>query len=352
MNLYELLDGQEYGLFIGPAIYAGAPPKKALIDQILYEKDVICISAKAGVGKSVLLQQLLCCLTTGTPFLDTFEVPKPCNVLYIQTEGDRSETIERLELMQKRVPIDNDRWAHLNLPGFCFNDDEQVDQLIALIKERFPQVEVIELDPLYTTIKGSMNDSEVVTHWIRNVRKLKGIFNASMIISNHVNKEFYNEGAVVERDPGSIFGSTFWAAFFNHSYRLKIFEGHHLLEIGKNRSGKAIDKIAMTMLNTNTLMYTLYEPDLTDNGAKIVALLRSSKLLSAKQIIEVTGVKRATAFRIIKGLVDKAEVRRVHCPVNGELITMLSDDDALLALMEMSKERAAKRRLTIANSVV
>lgn len=328
MNLVEMLDGNEYGLFRGPDLLRGASPKEYLIEHLLYEKDVICISSKAGVGKSVLAKQLMCCLTTGQPFLETFRVAHACNVLYIQTEGDRSETIERLMSMSQGVPIDHSRWIHLNLPGASFNDENEMDQLIALIKGQQMLIGVIIIDPLYTTIKGNLNDNQVVTDWIRNVRKLKGIFDCSVIVLNHENKEIFYEGQEISRTTGSIFGSTFWAAFFNHNYKLRVFDGHHLLEIGKNRSGKAVDRVAMKMVD-EPLMYVPYDPELSENGIKILSLLRVSDVISAKKIIEVTQVKRATAFRILKKFVDETKISRVYCPKRGELYTMLSEEEAL-----------------------
>lgn len=311
MNLTELLDGNEYGLFYGETLYRGAMPKTVIVDQLLYTSDVICISSRAGVGKSILAKQLMCCLTTGTPFLDTFAIPHPCNVLYIQTEGDRGETLERMELMKKNIKVDDYRWAHLNLPGAAFNDELQIDQLISIIKSMQKLIDVIIIDPLYTTIKGSLNDSEVVTDWIRNVRKLKGVLQCAVIVLNHENKELYFDGAVVERTNGSIFGSTFWAAFFNHNYKLKEFDGHHLLEIGKNRSGKAIDKVAMKMISGDALMYVLHDPQLTDNGVKILSCIKATDKITARKIQEMTGVPRATVFRTLRKLVTDKKIEHV-----------------------------------------
>ena len=50
--------------------------REALIDQILHEKDSVIIAGKPKTGKSVLLFQLICSLTSGEPFLDRFEVKR------------------------------------------------------------------------------------------------------------------------------------------------------------------------------------------------------------------------------------------------------------------------------------
>lgn len=315
MNLEELLGGSEYGLFTGANLFTSAPAKEAIIENFLYERDVICISSKAGVGKSILAQQLMCALTSGTPFLDTLVVPRACNVLYIQTEGDRTETLERLTLMTSKLPINNSRWAHLNLPGIGLNIESEFNQMVNLIRTTTGMLfHVIIIDPLYTTIKGDMSRNEVATDWIRNIRSLKTWMDCAVIVLNHEGKDVYNEGVPIDRGNAAIFGSTFWSAFFNVNYRLKLFDGHHLLEIGKNRSGKSIDRLVMQLVTDETLMYVPHNSDLSENGNKIISVFKQNVACTARKIIEVSGVSQAQTYRILKRLEEQGKIERDYRP--------------------------------------
>lgn len=310
MNLDEVFDGGEYGLFAGKKLYERAQPKDYLVEHILYERDVICISSKPGIGKSILAKQLMCCMTSGTPFLETYKVARPMNVLYVQTEGDRAETLERLELMTTVVPIDNRRWAHFNLPGVAFNVKSEFDAFVASVQSIGMVFDVVIIDPLYTTIKGDMSKNEVATDWIRAIRWLKGYLDCAIIILNHEGKDLYNEGVVVDRGTDSIFGSTFWGAFFNHNYKLKLYDGHHIMEIGKNRSGKAVDRIVMSLVNTDTLMYVPYDPAMTENGYKVKNAIKGGQGVDVRTIIDVTGVSRATIYRVLKKIEDEGNLKK------------------------------------------
>jgi len=311
MNLEEIYADGEYGVFSRAKLWERAPAKTYIIEHLLYDRDVMCISSKAGVGKSVLTLQMMCCLTSGTNFLDTYKVYRPCNVLYIQTEGDRAETLERLTAMRKMVPLDDSRWAHINLPGIAINDPKEFQQLVAAVRNLGMPIDVIIIDPLYTTVKGDMSKNEVSTDWIRNIRWLKAFCDCAVIVNNHEGKDVYNEGVAIDRGAVSIFGSTFWAAFFNQNYRLKVYDGHHLLEIGKNRSGKAVDKIAMRMVTDGTLAYIPHDETATVKQIKVETILREGRPVGAKELVKLSGLSQATVYRVIRKLEDEGKIERV-----------------------------------------
>ena len=125
----------EYGIFFGDSLRKKIYPKIPVIDHFLYERDVICISAESGVGKSILALQILCNLTTGSPFLDTYAINKEYNVLLLQTEGDRAETLERLDSMATGMKINDDNWAHKQqcIRVSYAGSEDQVEQGIRII---------------------------------------------------------------------------------------------------------------------------------------------------------------------------------------------------------------------------
>lgn len=318
MTYEEVFDGQEYGLFIRQKMLEGGLTKTAIVENLLYERDVVCVSAKPGIGKSILALQLMACLSSGTPFLETFKVPAPCNVLYIQTEGDRTETVERLDLISKTIPVDYSRLVHLNLPGARFNIAAEMDQLIAMLKGTRILFHVIIIDPLYTTVQGSMNKDEVVTDWIRNVRKLKGALDVAIWVNGHDNKDVYTQdGGIIDKGSRHIYGSTYWSAFFNHNYHLKSFDGHYILDLGKERTDKMVDRVRMQLLNTNTLVFTPYDPQMTENDMKVAVLLKTTGALPVKKIVELTTVPQASVYRALRGLLETGKVLRddsAHVP--------------------------------------
>lgn len=300
-------DTGEYGIFYGDTLYDYAAMKEPLIECLLYKNDTICISSKPGVGKSLLVLHWIFNLTTATPFLDTYKVDKPCNVLYIQTEGDRAETIERISNMKKGLKIDDGRLVHINLPGIMLNKDMGISSLIAKAKEPGINYDVIIIDPLYTTVKGSMISDEVATDWVRNARTLKAEFEAAMIVNHHETKDSFHEGKLIKKSDNDIFGSTFWSAFFNHNFKFKLISGTHYLMVGKQRSGKIVDKIPMKLLEPSPLLFT-NEEDMSTGHIKVKKVLEESEeWFTVKQLVVLVVLSKNTVYRALTVLAEVVE---------------------------------------------
>lgn len=294
---------EEYGVFWGAELYNYNATKVPIIDNLLYENDCICISSKPGVGKSLLAKQILCCLTTGSDFLDTYSVNGARNVLYIQTEGDRAETIERLGNMRKGVSIDDRKWVHINQAGIVINSDVGFATISRLASVPNIRYDVIIIDPLYTTVKGSLKDDDVATEWIRNVRRLKALWNSAVIVLHHDRKETTHNGKAIEEQNDSIFGSVFWAGFFNHNFKLKKVNGYHYLEAGKQRSGKVLDILEMKLMEPSPLCFVNKDDVCSTSSATISTLIKSwMGRVSNKDLVEKSGLNRSTVHRITKKL--------------------------------------------------
>ena len=305
----------EFGIFWGDEVFNYPPEKDAIIDQLLYENDVICISSAPKVGKSILAKQIMCCLTTGTPFLDTLRVHKKQNVLYVQTEGDRSETIQRLDAMRLGVSVDWSRVFHMNVHGMTLNTPDGYQTFCELASQPKVKYDVIIIDPLYTTVKGSLRNDDVATDWIRNVRDFKGNHGAAVIVINHDVKDMMdNKGKVIERGANQTFGSQMWLAFFNHNFRLRKVKDVHVLECGVQRSGKIIQKLEMKLLEPKPLMFVNDAINVNSRENKLLDLLKKHEFgVTIEMVIKETNMSKATAYRAVSdlnkdGLITKRDI--------------------------------------------
>lgn len=298
----------EYGYFFGSRLYDRPSIKDPIIDHILYEKDVICISSAPGVGKTMLALQMMCNLTTGTPFLGCYNIPRPMNVLYIQSEGDRSEILERLDSMRAHNVLDDTRWAHINIPGAKLNKDQDFQFFREMVGNHFMLYDVIIIDPLYTTVEGSLCMDDVATAWIRNIRTLKAEYDCAIIVLHHDAKDIYNEGVSVDRGNNISYGSVFWQAFFNHNFKLKIKQGVYTLDIGKSRNDKNIDKIEI-VLQPEPLTFTFKDEELPTNNFVVLSTIDKSPVaITAREIMKQTGMPRATVYRVLGKLIKNKQI--------------------------------------------
>lgn len=304
---------QEYGVFWGEGLFCNVSPKVPVIEHILYKGDTIFITAQAGVGKSILALQMMASLSSGKPLFGAFKVHRPNYVLYLQTEGDRVETLERMKAMSKGVSFWFDNIIHVNLDGICLNTAEGYNKFVQLIKAPEIMYDVVIIDPLYTTVKGSLSNDDVATDWIRYMRSLRNFYRCSYIVVHHDSiKEQWSDGVKIEKGPKDIMGSTYWGAFVSYNYKLTVNkEGIYTLTSGKTRNRYVIDKVQLKMVEPEPLMYVISDESFNVSENQVERLLEDSKEpLGAKQLIEQTGLSRATIYRILKNLSEKDKISK------------------------------------------
>lgn len=292
----------EYGVFWGQEMHNYPQEKEPIISNFLYENDCICISSKPKIGKSILAQQMMFSLSSGTAFLG-LNVTRPARVLYVQTEGDRSETIERMTRMQEGISVNWDNAYHINLPGVALNTDEGFDMFMALAEQPKVKYDVIIFDPLYTTVLGDMSQQQVATSWTNNVRTIRGHYEASVVVLNHEAKEVKNKkGEIIERSPEEIFGSIFWAAFFNHTFQFKRIDDVHYLSRGLQRSGKIVEQLSVR-LRQEPLMFELTRETTHDEVRELLATP-----ISFKDLEEKLKVSKGRVSQVLKRFRDGGQL--------------------------------------------
>lgn len=305
--------GQEYGIWTGDSIYEKVMPKEPIIEGIFNRGDNLVITSLAGTGKSILAIQLVSNLTTGTDFLGTYHIPKPRSVLYVQTEGDRAETIQRLLHMGKALKIDNKMWAHYNAAGLTLNIDEGRAQFLNEIDKAHLDYEVIIIDPLYPTVKGSLSSDDVATDWQRTLRIVKAKYKkVSYIVFHHdTPKQNWQDGKLIEKAPEDVFGTSMWSNWMSANYKMQKHDGKHVLKAGKGggrgRSGQGVSEIRMKLIEPSPLYYTIDEEGLNDSASKILALLLMDKTKRYRRIEleDLVEKSKATVCRALVVLRDK-----------------------------------------------
>lgn len=79
--------------------------KDFIVDNLMKSKGLYCLVARPKVGKSLLALQLANSIATGTTFLGFRTSPSP--VLYISTEMDSTQIIDRIDKMNLNFNDDN-----------------------------------------------------------------------------------------------------------------------------------------------------------------------------------------------------------------------------------------------------
>ena len=306
---------EEFGLFVGEEVFDYAVKKNPIIDSLLYENDILFIHAESGIGKSLVAMQLACCLTSGAPFLDCLKIYKRCNVLYVQTEGDRAETVERFSLMRKGLPLDVAKLGHYNVPKLDLDTEAGMSAFIEDLIESPMKFDVIIFDPLYTTVAGSLNDDTTARGWFTQIKRIRGFQSTSFIVLHHDGKAFMtNKGERISKGNKELFGSSFWSASANGIYRL-INAGDSMVTMlnGKERSGphKYIDKLEMKLVHPNPLLFvSAVESTFNETALAVESVLKSAPDTWFKRadIGQTIGKSKVTVCRALNVLKDAGVV--------------------------------------------
>lgn len=249
----------DFGWYTGDEVFTKEfKQKDYLIDQILHERDSVILAGKPKTGKSILLFQLICALTSGQNFLEHFKVKRKCKVLYIQLEGTMEDSQLRFQSMTEALEMDNDNFMLLYSHPLALNDPDTTEKLIKSIETRMGAVDVIIIDPIYFAINGSLSDDNIVRQFTGQVRVLQDHFGAACILTHHFKKARRDQkGNILTTDDDDVFGSVFFQAWITHQFLFDIdrTSGTRILQCNIQRSGRIIEKLNLALVEPEPLMF-------------------------------------------------------------------------------------------------
>ena len=206
LTLYKVITGDEL-------LKVEDVEREPIIEGVMYPQDYILITAQQKRGKTILAQQLACALSSGTPFLGTFEVTRPVKVWYLATEGRIDSMKDRFIRMSKGVTIIPRNV--LFIPTFFrFNTEEGRKSLLELQKDNFDDLpDVVIVDALYRAVKGSIKDDNIVNDFHHIITEFANISNAAIVVVHHLRKPSKDrDGKQFDQSDDDVFGSAFLTA--------------------------------------------------------------------------------------------------------------------------------------------
>jgi len=185
-------------------------PDNYLIEGLLWENQNVVLLAREKVGKSILSLQMACALSCGEALFGEYEIPEPMQVLYVQTESTRHETIQRLRAMTHKDGVSwNPKNFHLlHTPSLSLDKKGGVEWLVNGIQDAGIKPKVIFIDPLYMCMEGSLSDDLAARSASKNIRILNEHFGCSNMITHHEHRPVRNkEGHYMSEGDNSVMGS-------------------------------------------------------------------------------------------------------------------------------------------------
>ena len=324
-----------FGTYLGSEFLTKELPRREwMIENLLKERDCLLWVGQEKSGKTVLnFQAALCCLTTGHPFLDHFNIPKPRKVTYILLEGDLEESMDRVKRLAKSIDIDPTRFVFMFLPRLMLhqrNGEFGLQNIIAKI-QKFDCHDVVVIDPLYRAFSGSLVRDEVTREVCANLDEMKDALNCALIVIHHTHKKKFDiKGNVVREGDDATFGSVWFKAWASQIV-LQTYDqqtGLRAFYCTTQRSGEIIKECNLRLVQPDPLYF---EIDKTERGVGkellIIDLLQQNTNtgLSGEEIWTKLGISKGTFYTSIKqplsqGIIKKlSEERPVkYCLVKKE----------------------------------
>lgn len=293
-------------ILTGDEIFNCEPLPPYVVNKIFGKGDRVLIHAPKGVGKSLTAMSLACSLTTGTPWLDTYEVNGKQHVLWLLGESTQNRFAERLSKMAKCVPFDKDYMHFYKCKRKRFNVDEEFIKFMKVLADSGKKIDVIVLDSLYNFVKGDKNKDETASDWMANVDVMLDMFDCSLIALGHMGKEvfFQKEGGGTEKiNKGhSAKGAVEWDAAFTIIYELKVLDKKKfLLKLinHKDRDGECISELTYKMIvpqkDKQGRLMAISNETLGSNNGMLSSYLRHENIeLSPHDIMEALNMSESS----------------------------------------------------------
>lgn len=169
--------------------------KDIIVENLMISNGVYLLVSHPKVGKSMFALQLAFSLTTGEDFLG-FKV-NPSHVLYITTESDINQIDERYKLMNLKPDISKlDIIDWNDIPDFYIRDIER--DIHKLTFNGDPLFIIIDMfkDIKFDSDFDINNYQEINNVVFRKFREICNKYNATLLVTHHLNKRDETMGSV------------------------------------------------------------------------------------------------------------------------------------------------------------
>ncbi len=186
------------------AIHKAKEKRRALAEGFLYEQTINMFMAEPGIGKSTISTQVAVELAAGLPVFGIFPCPRPLRVMYIQTERNIIELLERLEVINKILSINKENlYITDEYQRFNLLNTEQAKVFLECIIRDCPRADIIFIDPIYATVAGGLKEDVPAAAFTKAMSNLQKATGASLWYNHHTSRPQYGSDGkkIVKDDP-------------------------------------------------------------------------------------------------------------------------------------------------------
>lgn len=298
-------------------------PNDYIVDKLLWKDDIVILLAEEKVGKTILANQMALAMTCGQHFLGEYEIPEEQTVLYIQAEGSRYETKDRIRRMAQKVHWESEKFNHMYPSSIALDTEFGYEQLVSDIVDMELNPDVIFLDPLYMSMEGELSSDYKARKFCTNLRRMKEKFDCAIVIVHHKRRPTKDKnGRYSERsNDNEIMGSFVWKAFPSHILNLEEKKnGLRALSCETQRGGNVVKGMELELcgdpIQDDPLYFKVHG---SVNHMPYIDQVKQcintygKKGACRKMVIEATGLSRSAVDKSFNYLLGKgvSEIEKV-----------------------------------------
>jgi len=177
------------------------PPIDWLVEGVLANGDRAVVYAEYGAFKSWSLLDLGMHIAAAQPWLDTFAVPKPRSVLYVDEEMNRRELWRRMQRLGMTLGVPDVPFGALSHHGVRL-DAKGAKRFLRQLQQLGAVPEVLILDALRRVLVGDESMAKDVAEFWRALEVLRDT-GMTIVIAHHMRKNSRSGNEARQRASGS-----------------------------------------------------------------------------------------------------------------------------------------------------
>lgn len=304
----------DFGVYTGEQFFnLSLKPRPFIVDGIIREKDSFLLVGDEKAGKSLLAFQLICSLTSGHPFLDRFEVKRPCKVSYVQIEGELQDSLDRFNKMIKVLDFDRSKFQMIFSAPIDLQNPGVRTALLNDVQEHKPDILII--DPIYFAMAGSLSDDLSVRAFIGSLRILKDTLGCAVGLVHHTHKiKLDRDGNIIMEGDDAIFGSKFFKAWADHTILFTHDKKRNVrvFSCATQRSGDIVTSLHLKLNQPDPLYFEELDKPVSKED-QIICILKANANggMTPDELMDKLEMKRDTFYRSLKDPLNRGEVLKI-----------------------------------------
>lgn len=287
-----------------------------VVANIINKGDLVIMNGREKSNKSTFAMQLACNVSSGTPFLNTFTVPKAGIVWYFSTEGKDNEFRERIIRMRKIIPVNLDNVKLFCSSQFRINTDTGYNAISILLEQNKDHLPIlIIIDSVYSCFSGSLKEDDTVRDFLGRIRWMCERCNgAAAFLYHHLKKPTQREGGgyypATDQDA---YGSAFFGGQADHMFRIEISDKVKLdrkVYCETQRSGQIIEEMDLHLNEPDPFYLSLVGAHDAEQDIISKLLVQHIDGLPAYQIMNITKIKKSLCYIALNELVGKGRIMK------------------------------------------